>query len=225
MPIILPKSDKTEVYSFRTTEKMMTNLKNYAKAINTTLPNAINKVLEDNFKGKTLTREINQNIRIPVHKQLTSQEIEKLNSTEKAWFNNPKYIRHENKWFEICLKIIAYYNNYLDVWKEDTYKSDNEKLKHEGLYIYKVIDRINYIKINQYLDYEYFAYIISKKEAVELAEKSNNMKLIETIEKNEGMNRIIVKGGFVELEDYEKVKSENIKLQEKLNQMELLLKN
>jgi hypothetical protein len=27
------------------------------------------------------------------------------------------------------------------------------------------------------------------------------------------------------LEDYEKVKSENIKLQEKLNQMELLLKN
>ena len=224
MPIKLPKSDLTVAYSFRTTEKIMEDLKKYATAKNTTVPKTLNKIIKDSLKNKTLTRELNRGMRIPAHKQLTSKEIEKLNNTEKEWTNNPKYIQHENKWFKICPKIYAYYNNCLDVWKNDTYQSNNAKLKHEGIYTYLDINKKTiYIKINQYLNSEYFAYIINRKEAVELAEKSENNKLIEFVEKNEGMNKITFKVTLAP-EDYEKIKSENIKLHEKIEQLKLLLK-
>jgi len=227
MPIILPKSDLTVAYSFRTTPKIMEDLNNYATAKNTTVPKTLNKIIEKSLKNKTLTRKINEEIRLPVHKQLTNQEIENLNITEKYWINDSKYIKHENKWFEICPKIYAYYNNCLDVWKEDTYKSDNEKLKHEGIYTYVDIDKsIIYIKIDQYLNSQYFAHIISKKEAVELAEKSENNKLIESIEKKEGMNVAKIKMGFIDLEDYEQLKSEIINLREKNKELQsIILKN
>jgi len=226
MPIELPKSDRTVAYSFRTTPKIMQDLNNYAKVKNTTVPLTLNEIIKNSLKNKTLTREINRKIQLPIYKQLTMEEKEKLNNTEKDWINDSNYKEHDNKWFKICPNNVAYYNNCLDVWKDDTYKSDNEQLKHEGLHIHQTENNnIVYVKIDHYLDSTFFAYVISTKEAIKLVEKSKNRKLIEFIEKKEGMNVTSIITGFVSLEDYEKIKSENKKLNEKIRQLELILEN
>jgi hypothetical protein len=48
----------------------MTKLNNYAEAKNTTVPKLINKTFENIFKDKTLTREKNKEIKLPVKRSI-----------------------------------------------------------------------------------------------------------------------------------------------------------
>jgi len=186
MPIILPKSDKTEVYSFRTSKKILENLKKYAKATDTKMPKALNKILENTFKGKTLTREKNQNIRIPSYVKMTTGEIKQLpNSFENETITifkkkYQKYVFFKNQYYKYFQDV--YFNNCLDIWRNNTYQSSIEGRKHDGLAITcDENEKYHYIKIEQYNDDSYFAYIIQKPQAVKQVKKANNRKLLEII--------------------------------------------
>ena len=189
MPIILPKSDKTEVYSFRTTPKIMENLKKYAKATNTKMPKALNKILENTFKGKTLTREKNEDIRIPSYVKMTNKEIKQLPDRLKdetiTIFEKEyrKYVFFRDQPYKYFQDV--YFNNCLDIWKNNTYQSSIEGRKHDGLAITNdENETYYYIKIEQYNDDSHFAYIIQKPQAVKQAKQAKNKELIYMINKN-----------------------------------------
>jgi len=185
MPIILPKSDLTEKYTFKTSKKIKKDLKNYAKAKNTTIPKIINKTFEDLFIEKTLTREKNEDIIIPAYIKMTNKEIKQLTDNLKdekiIIYENEhkKYIHCKNTWYKYLSEV--YFNNCLDVWKNDTYQSSMDDRNHEGLAISYAKKRIDYIKIEQYKDDSIFAYAIKKPQAVKQAKKAKNKELIDMI--------------------------------------------
>jgi len=176
------KSDKTARYTFRTAPKLLKDLKNYANAKNTTIPTLINDYFEELLKGRTLTREQNTNFTIPFY-ALSSIEHEEETEDFKM---------HGGRWFEKMGYV--FFNNCLDVWEDDTYKSSNPEMKHEGLAILKqtvhkdnsleTAELVFFVKIEQYLDDTVFAYTIWEDVALNLAEQAKNYILIEKVKKN-----------------------------------------
>jgi|GEM_PF-3571689 len=178
------KSDKTKKYTFRTTPKLFNDLKNYANAKNTTIPTIINEYFEELLKDKTLSREENTNFTIPFY--ALSHVDDQIAESSKL------FKKHENKWYQHMGYV--FYNNCLDVWKDDTYKSDNPDMKHEGLAILretipqndslKTSEMVYFVKIEHKLDDSIFSYVIEGNFALNLAEKVKNYILIEKIKKN-----------------------------------------
>jgi len=206
MTIINEKNKKTESYNFRTTPKIMEDLKNYSKATNTTIPSIINQTLKEKFKNKTLARGQDINFPVPVYALCGNQEIiNKINEKDKK----ENYVNHNGIWYEFVDNVL--FNNCLDVWKDDTYQSNNPEMKHEGLAFIKVgkgklnenrsFDLIIYAKIEQYIDDSVFAYAIDDKRALYLAKKSENNELIDIIDSN----RLYFSDIAEEMDDIQKI--------------------
>jgi len=220
MPIILPKSDKTVAYSFRTTPKNMQDLKDYAKAIKTTVPLALNEIIETAFKNKILTRGVNNREQLPVYKLSTK------NKDKSVIKNSYRYTIHYNKLYEHVDDLYVHVNNCLDVWKDGTYKSDDLNMKHEGLALLKDPheDKIHFIKIDEYKNNAMFSYFISKEETLKYIEKAENHDLIGKINNLESYSILTdeITNSLEDLDAWEKekLKIENKKLKLKIKELE-----
>jgi hypothetical protein len=171
------ENKKTESYNFRTTKKIIEDLRMYSQASGMSIPVIINKTLSKELEGKTLSRREDKALSLPVY----APSISKTFNADQ----NDKLLKHEEKWYKIIDYVV--YNNCLDVWKDDTYKSDNSDMKHEGLAILHQpminSDFVYFVKINHYLDDRIFSYVITTEEAILLAKTTNNTDLLKKIKK------------------------------------------
>jgi len=222
------KNKKTESYKFRTTPKIMEDLRDYAEATYMTIPTIINKTLTEKFKNKTLARKQDTALSLPVYSVMSEKDV-KERGDEK--YNSEYCIEHEGIWYDEMFHAV-FYNNYLDIWKDDTYQSKEENLMHEGLALTNRGAKL-FVKIDHYLDGTIIAYLINDEYAINLAQNSGNDELIDIVEdhfskeheklRQETPNVPIELSRFLEeqqlIEENENLKEENEKLKEELEDL------
>ncbi|MCL2157735.1 MAG: hypothetical protein FWH54_06915 [Methanobrevibacter sp.] len=222
------ENKKTESYNFRTTPKIMEDLRNYAKVTNKTIPTIINRTLKEKFKNKTLTRKQDTTLSLPVYSVMSEKEVKE--------FGNEKYsseycIEHNGIWYSE-MNFAVFYNNYLDIWKDDTYQSTRDTMMHDGLALtnseYK-----HFVKIDHYPDGKIISYIIPKELAIKLAHASENDELMDIVEnycseeheklKQETPMLQIELSKFLEeqkmIKENKKLKQENKKLKQEIEKL------
>ncbi|KZX17286.1 hypothetical protein MBCUT_03330 [Methanobrevibacter cuticularis] len=127
----LLKSDKKH-YSFRLSEHLMDELKNYAELKGNTVTEIITESIEDRLNGKVLSKYESDNL-IPVY------------LSEAIAIKAEKEGKDLNESIDEILGYIKW-NNHLDVWNGSTYCYNTEH-QHRGLGSIKVNGETKYVRI------------------------------------------------------------------------------
>ncbi|MCL2115856.1 MAG: hypothetical protein FWH29_06520 [Methanobrevibacter sp.] len=174
----LKKYPDKKPYSFRLSQSLMEKINIYCKHNNTTVPDLIGKLFEEEIKGLTLKRESMDTgilIMLPVFKDVNNFIKEKTNLIIYS-YHDMKKLKNENsknykesliktidtreQELNINLKKGKYYfnkvirlNNYLDILDNGSYKK--KKLKNE----YETHEGMNILRswlVNYFIRYTYF---------------------------------------------------------------------
>jgi len=210
----LKKYNDKKPYSFRLSQSLMEKINIYCKGKNTTVPDLIAKLFEDEIKGLTLKRESTDTgilIMLPVFKDVDDFIKEKTNLIVYSYHDMNKLKDESSKDYKesliktidtreqeenISLKKGKYYfnkiirlNNNLDILDNGNYKKkelNNGYEKHEGLNILRSWLVNYFIRYTYFIDEDGFEEVLS----INLISKIEAKKLSIESENNKLLNEI-----------------------------------